>query len=585
MKLSLDLRTALTQTLTPQQIQYLKLLQLPLIQMEQQVIRELEQNPMLEEIETDVPLDYEEGYDSDFTRLEDFSEHATTVEYESEYSVKAELEAQKDPFEFYKMLWNDGDSLGSQTKSYSDEDDDSEFFQIKNVVTISEEILQQLRMTNLTNEEIYLGEQIIGNVDNDGYFRRDLAEIVRETNDNIAELNYQIKTKYDKEQKLIEENNKIENPARKYAVSKEALEIIDNGKWRMDDDELDIEELGIDDETDNIGVSDNGHRKTGNDELKLIQTVDIEQAEKVLKLIQSLDPPGFSSRNLQECLISQCKAIPKKSPAQKLALDILEKSYDAFAMKHYHVIKRQLSVADDKLKEAIEVIKRLNPKPGGVETEAVLNTVIPDFTVFRSEETNELMINVNDSRIPVLRLNQAYEKLKKEARLKVFNKETREWIRNKYEDAKFLIQAIRQRKNTMLKIMTAITYRQKDFFYYGPTSLKPLIYKDISNESGLDISTVCRIVNGKYVQTEFGTFELKYFFSESLPNEDGEEISTTVIKQIIKDIIASESKNKPFSDDKIGKELQKKGYQIARRTVAKYREQLKIPVARLRKEL
>ena len=596
MKLSLDLRTTLTQTLTPQQIQYLKLLQLPIIQMEQQVIRELEQNPMLEELDTDAPVDFEEGYDSDFTRIDESIEPAASIEYDSDFSVKNELEDAKDPFEFYKMLWHDGDSSATQTKSYSDDDEDGEYFQVKNVVTVSEEILQQLRMTNLSNEEIYLGEQIIGNVDNDGYFRREIPEIVRETNDNIAELNYQIKIKFDKEQKLKAKFGQEENPARKYAVSEEALKIMEDGKWRSDDDfEIEDSESEFEEEEtkiDNDFISEVGIQalnripvKRNPNELKLIKTVDIEQADKVLKLIQSLDPPGFASRNLQECLIAQCKAIPKKNSVQKLALDILEKSYDAFAMKHYHVIKRQLSVSEEKLKEAIDVIKRLNPKPGGVETETVLNTVIPDFTVFRSEENNELMINVNDSRIPVLRLNQAYEKLKKEARLKVFNKETREWIRNKYEDAKFLIQAIRQRKNTMLKVMTAIAQLQKDFFYTGPSALKPMIYKDISNESGLDISTVCRIVNGKYVQTDYGTFELKFFFSESLPNEDGEEISTTVIKQIIRDIISSESKSKPYSDDKIGKELQKKGYQIARRTVAKYREQLKIPVARLRKEL
>jgi RNA polymerase sigma-54 factor len=571
MKLSLDLKTTLSQTLTPQQIQYLKLLQLPLIQMEQQVIRELEQNPMLEEVEVDAPIEYEEGYDSDFTRMEDLTEPSVPSDYDGEYSVKAELEAQKDPFEFYKMLWADSDSTGSQTKSYSDEDEDSEYFQIKNVVTISEEILQQLRMTNLSHEEIYLGEQIIGNVDNDGYLRRDLNDIVRETNDIIAELNYQIKVKNDKENNKV---NVFDNPSKKFAVSKDALKIVDREIWSLDEED----ELTSNNEIEDLQF-------TSDSELPLIKTVNIEQAEKVLKIIQTLDPPGFASRNLQECLIAQCKLIPKKSPAQKLALDILEKAYEAFAMKHYHIIKRQLSVSEDKIKEAIDVIKRLNPKPGGIESEAVLNTVIPDFTVFRNEENNELMINVNDSRIPVLRLNQAYDKLKKEAKLKVFNKETREWIRNKYEEAKFLIQAIRQRKNTMLKVMTAIAQRQKDFFYFGPTALKPLIYKDISTETGLDISTVCRIVNGKYVQTEYGTFELKYFFSESLPNEDGEEVSTTVIKQVIKDIIAEEPKNKPYSDDKIVKELQKKGYHIARRTVAKYREQMKIPVARLRREL
>jgi len=169
--------------------------------------------------------------------------------------------------------------------------------------------------------------------------------------------------------------------------------------------------------------------------------------------------------------------------------------------------------------------------------------------------------------------------------VKMFNKETREFIRNKYEDAKFLIQAIKQRKHTMLKVMTAIGGLQHDYFEIGPAGLKPLIYKNVAEETGLDISTVCRIVNGKYVQTAFGTTELKFFFSESLPSDEGEEIATTVIKQVLKDLIENESKDKPLSDDKIAAKLKKQGYNVARRTVAKYREQLKIPVARLRREL
>jgi RNA polymerase sigma-54 factor len=175
--------------------------------------------------------------------------------------------------------------------------------------------------------------------------------------------------------------------------------------------------------------------------------------------------------------------------------------------------------------------------------------------------------------------------MRKDAKLRKEDKETKEWIKNKYDNAKFLIQALSQRRATMLKVMTAIVGRQKDFFYYGPSALKPLIYKDISEDTRLDIATICRIVNNKFVQTQFGTFELKYFFSESLPSENGEEISTKVIKQVIKEIINNEPKDKPYSDEKIVEELRKLGYIVARRTVAKYREQMRIPVARLRKEL
>jgi RNA polymerase sigma-54 factor len=255
-------------------------------------------------------------------------------------------------------------------------------------------------------------------------------------------------------------------------------------------------------------------------------------------------------------------------------------------MKHYSIIERNLEVSEEYLREAIDVIRHLNPRPGVGTFGPELNTVIPDFIVERdTEHPGEVLITVNESRLPTLRVSSAFERLRKEARYKQFNKETKEWLRRKQEDAKFLIQAVRQRKHTMLRIMTAIAGLQKDFFLRGPEALRPLIYRDVAEISGLDISTVCRIVNGKYVLTEYGTFELKYFFSESLTTDDGEEVSTRIIKQKIKDMVSSESKVKPLSDDKLAKDLKKMGYNVARRTVAKYREQLKIPVARLRREL
>jgi RNA polymerase sigma-54 factor len=573
MKLSLDLRTSLSQTLTPQQIQYLKLLQLPMIQLEQHVMQEIEQNPMLEEIEQDIPTDFEEIPAADLSIRENLE---SDFDSDGEPTPKSMIDDAVDPFEFYKMLWQDDSSYDNTQKNLSDEGEDNEFFQIKDVMTIAEELLQQLKMTKLSEEETILGEQIIGNVDNDGYFRASLEEIIQLTNEQIAEINFAVRKKIEDEKIKEDEANLPPNPARQYAVSQEAIKI---SKDIAKETGAILYDHIFDDEEEEEPETEEFQN------IRLLNPVTLEQAEYVLKLIQTLDPPGFASRNIQECLVAQCKNIPKKNAAQKLAMEILENAYEPFAMKHYQQIIKQIGVTEEYLKEAIEVIKRLNPNPGGIDTTHLINTVIPDFLIQRDEDTDELLINVNDSRLPILRLNQAYEKLKKEAKIKVFNKETRDWIRNKYEDAKFLIQAIRQRKNTMLKVMTAIAQLQKNFFYEGHSALKPLIYKDVSEETGLDISTVCRIVNGKYVQTEFGTFELKFFFSESLPSDDGEEISTTVIKQVIKDLISQEPKDKPFSDDKIGKELQKKGYQIARRTVAKYREQLKIPVARLRREL
>lgn len=557
MKLGLGIKTTLTQTLTPQQIQYLKLLQLPVLQLEHQVMQELEQNPMLDEISFEENL---QSNEMEFAELPEFDSHEIETDSESSYESEdfADTPQSKliddnlDPFEFYKLIWQeDTEKNTSLSKQYDFEDDEP--FQIKDNTTLIEDLTQQVRMLDLTEEEFLIATQILGNIDNDGYLRRELADIVDEVNASIAESNLNKINEFRKSNNT-QENHK-ENPARQFAL--------------------------------NFDVSSDGSSLLNKlkQDLNLMNEVNIEQAEKVLKLIQNLEPPGIASRTVQECLIAQCRALQKNNAAKKLALEILENAYDAFSKKHFHIIKKQFEVGDEYLREALDVIRRLNPKPGGIDTSSGTNTVIPDFIVEHDEDTGELLITVNDSRIPVLKLSQAYEKLKKEAKFKHFNKETKEWLKTKYEDAKFLIQAIRQRKNTMLKVMTAIAGRQREFFNKGPSALKPLIYKDISDETGLDISTVCRIVNGKYVQTRFGTFELKYFFSESLPNEEGEEVSTSVIKQIIKEIIDEEPKNRPYSDDKIADELKKRGYLVARRTVAKYREQLKIPVARLRKEI
>lgn len=569
MKLSLDLRTSLTQTLTPQQIQYLKLLQLPIIQLEQQVYQEIEQNPLLEEDGTD-----------NFEESELFTEPPPLVqeiddESKFEYSeIKDDLAAREflqdkegDPFEFYKMIWQDDEDHQPKAKKNTEEHEDYEPFQIKDNNTFADELLQQLRMHKLEEEEYILGEQILGNLDSDGYLRRKLVDVVTDTNAVISELNLTTEKRIKAELKKQKDNAGY-NPAREYALSSEIAE-----------------EFGSYSSPDYYDNYNSFPESFSGSDIKPLHPVSVIQAEKVLKLIQTLDPPGIGSRNLRECLLAQLKTVRKPNAAQKLATQIVDKTYDALSMKHYHIIKKQLEVEDDYLREAIEVIRKLNPKPGIGEFHEDTNSIIPDFIIERDEKSDELIITVNDSRIPQLQVSKAYDKLKKEAKYKHFNKETREWIRNKYEDAKFLIQAIRQRKNTMLKVMTAIAHLQKDFFYFGSSALKPLIYKNVAEDTGLDISTVCRIVNGKYVQTDFGTFELKFYFSESLANEEGEEISTTVIKEIIKEIIDNEPKNKPFSDDKICSELKKKGHNVARRTVAKYREQMKIPVARLRKEL
>lgn len=575
MKLSLDIKASLSQTLTPQQIQYLKLLQLPVMQLEQQVRQEIEQNPMLEEfaLEDLSPVqeapslgdDFHMEQDRDEMISDDFDPSADVISPEQQ---KLMIDDQGDPFEFYKLLWQDGgDENYSKQSNYSESEDDNEPFQIKYHTSFIEDLLDQFRLLPLDEEEIILGEQIIGNVDNDGYLRRNLQEIINETNSILAELNIAAQTEYKHSAEKIKQDSESVNPARQFAISSNMMHLLDLQHSFM------------------LSSSENGTAQSTPPPPRIRRAVTIEDGENMIRRIQSLDPPGVASRSVQECLSAQLRFVQFPTESQSLALEILERAYEPFSMKHYPVIMKQFSISEDQLRKALEVIRRLNPKPGGGEMQSEMNAVTPDFMIERDEENGELIISVNDSRLPALRLNKAYEKLKKEARFRHFNKDTKEWIRNKYEEAKFLMQAIRQRKATMLKVMTSIAGLQRAFFEEGPMALRPLIYKDVSENTGLDISTICRIVNGKYVQCEFGTFELKSFFSEALPNEDGEEVATAVIKQVIKEIVDSEPKNKPHSDDRICKELKNKGYQVARRTVAKYREQLRIPVARLRKEL
>lgn len=668
MKLGLDMKLGLTQQLTPQQIQYLKLLQMPIIQLEQQVRQEIELNPMLED-----PDDYELlGLDDDYPVSADPSPESRSFDdadgyddygsYEQEkLSPNFELEQAKlniddkpELFEFHKQIMDSGD--GGSKGTYNDHDDNEyEPFQIKDNGNFIDDLFQQLRQYPLTEEELILGEQIIGNIDPDGYLRRDMKELVDETNEIILELNMRGMNKlngytngnghangnghsngnghtngnghytngngngYSNGNGHANGNGHYTNgngngysnghtngngaytngngngytngngtytngaikheegynPAKALAVSPDSIKVL-NKVTKQEEAVFEVD------------VNLTKELAANTPEVEAItpfKFVTVKMAEEVLRYIQKLDPPGIGARSIQECLTSQLKAVQKPNAAQALALEMLNFHYDAFIKKHYQVITKQLEVSDEFLKEALEVIKRLNPKPGGGDFQAEINTVTPDFLIEIDEEKDDLIITVNESTIPKVQVSKAYDGIRKEAKYKLYNKETKDWIRSKFEDAKFMIQALRQRKNTMTKVMTAIAQIQKDFFFFGQSGLKPLIYKDISEVTGLDISTVCRIVNGKYVQTDFGTFELKSFFSESLSNDEGEEISTTVIKNILKDIIAAEDKQKPLSDDDLSKALKDKGYNVARRTVAKYREQLRLPVARLRREI
>ena len=581
MKMSMDIRTALTQTLTPQQIQYLKLLQMSNVEFEQFLEQEIDQNPLLENPENPDSTLSELISDLDDTDNDDISKNEI-VDNDFNYSVKDEvnyddtntnydedytIEREEDPFEFQSQLLIDN--------SYDDNgnySDDEEFtpFQIKDNVTFIEELENQLSFYNLSEEEKLIGNYIIGNIDEDGYLRLDFEDILNNVNSQIAQHNFNIQ----QEEYLKRNNSKnITNPAYQYAITEES-------KKRLEYANLLKESQSI---TEIISQKNNlNQNKNLNG---LLRQVTLEDVEKVHNLIKKLDPPGIGSRNIQECLIAQLEAKEELDYYERKALAILKDSFEAFIKKHFDILQSKHYLTKDELKNVLDVIKQLNPKPGKGNSISELNTVIPDFIVERDSESNELLIYLNDSKFPVLKVSDVYDKLKKTGKLKSFNNETKEWLRQKKEDAKFIVQAIQQRKITLLKVMTAIAHLQKDFFYEGSSALKPLIYKTVADETNLDISTVCRIVNNKYVLTDFGTFELKYFFSESLPNMDGEDISTTVIKEELKNIINNEPKDKPYSDDYLAKLLKEKGYNVARRTVAKYRDQLKIPVARLRKEL
>lgn len=558
MKVSMNLQTSLLQTLTPQQIQYLKLLQLPILQLEQHVRQEVEQNPMLDE-SSDEMITIED--DTDFVPTEnllstvpkDVMDGNDHTDHSQDYDEPVPFEAEHhDPFDFYESAWNE---TQTPEQGSGDNDDDDDFWgnDQSEIRTFTDDLIEQINVLNLSDQEKLLCYTIIGNLEDDGYLRRSLEDLVDDVNSRIMEENHKLYRDYLRRHKRF-----LEESLKKNSYSSSYFDNLD------DDDTV----LSMEEPVPPIPVPN----------------ITVELAEKALHSVQQQDPPGIAARDLRECLLLQLNAKQNPSASELLAKRILEKSYEVFVMKHYTVLCRQFSINEVDLKAAIDAIRRLNPKPGGMGISIATSTVIPDFLI-SIDDDDDVFINVNDTRIPQLKLNKMYEDLKKEARYRKYNKETKEWLRKKYDDAKFLLQAIRQRKKTMLKVMTGIAGAQKDFFRFGESALKPLIYKDVADVTGMDVSTICRIVNGKYVQTNFGTYELRFFFSESLPSDDGEEISTTVIKQKIKDMIEKEPKLKPHSDDKLMSELKKLGLNVARRTVAKYREQMRIPVARLRKEL
>lgn len=481
----LTLSQSLSQKLSPQQIQFIKLLQVPTAELETRVEEELEDNPALEE-----GLD-EEVVD---TPTEDELQDEETIEKveANEEEINVEDYLRDDDFSGYKMQ-GDGDSS---------EDKD---MPLATTSTLTEQLFTQLSYVKLNERESVIAKQLIGSIESDGYIRRDLDAILND-----------------------------------------------------------------------LAFSQN------------VETTH-EELEEVLVKIQEFDPPGIAARNLRECLLLQLDRV-EQNPNSKLAYRIIDECFAEFTKKHYQKIIKKLDLEDEEdLKPAIEIITKLNPKPGGTSSGLVKTQyIIPDFIL--TSRDGKIDIALNSRNAPELRVSPAYSEMfkayaksdKKDKKLK----ETVTFVKQKLDSARWFIDAIRQRQQTLLKTMQAIVEYQYDYFLSGDESkLKPMILKDISEKIGMDISTVSRVANSKAVQTEFGTFMLKYFFSEGISTDSGDDVSSREVKNELKNLIDQEDKKKPLSDDKLEKLLKEKGYNIARRTVAKYREQLDIPVARLRKEL
>ena len=498
--LNLQQKQSLQQKLSPQQIQYIKLLQLPTLALEQRIKAEMEANPLLEE---GMEEDLEE------TSGEDEREEPTEEEGTAEEPAEAQEEKNaEDEYDWDEFLNSSDDLYGYKAQVDKSDEEDRRELPMPARVSMAEHLMNQLTFLDLDETETLIAEQIIGSIDEDGYLRRPLVSII----DDIA-FNHGI---------LLSE----------------------------------------------------------------------EDVEAVLRRIQRLDPVGIAARDLRECLLIQLEAMSEETPGRDVAIRMLKDAYKAFTMKHFEAIKKRLNVTNEELKEAYDLIQHLNPKPGEGEFTAAQNYITPDFTV-RYEDDEGFIISLNSANAPPLRISKQYQQMlrkisaeKKSGRTRnSIDTETKSFLKNKLEAARWFINSINQRRQTMLKVMQAIVEIQEEFFKYGEGYLKPMILKDIAEKIHMDISTVSRVVNGKYVQTDFGVYELKYFFSEGLSTESGEDISNKEVKAIIQNIIENEDKQKPLSDQKIAKMLEEKGFKIARRTVTKYREQLGIPVARLRKEI
>lgn len=500
----------LLQKLSPQQIQYIKLLELPATLLETRIKEELEENPtlILEEDEPISSFSSENQYDID----EEKETERNSLDEEIANEIKNDHEISLDEY------IHQPDEQDYKSYSYDDQEEEDRYERpIVQVNSMYEDLINQLGMLELTELEYIIGQEIIGELDEDGYLRR-------EKNNNTKE----------KEPIPIESITDY---------------LIFHYK---------------------INVSD-------------------EMVENVLKKIQTLDPPGIAARDLRECLMIQLQRNPDfhQNPHVQLAYQIVKDYFEELSKKHFEKIIHKLNINSEDLKQALNIIKRLNQKPGAQYDTKIL-TIVPDF-ILTIDDYNQIHVKLNKSNAPNLKLDKNYMAMLEKYQQSNLNeaKETYQFVKNKVESAKFFIEAIRQRSATLYKIMMTIADKQKEFFLSDgdETQLKPMILEDVANEIGMDISTVSRAVNSKYVETPFGIYELKFFFSSSITKDSGDEVSNKEVKKVLKEIIDNEDKSKPYSDEKLEEIMREKGYDIARRTIAKYREQMGIPVARLRKEL
>jgi RNA polymerase sigma-54 factor len=480
----LSLSQSLQQKLSPQQIQFIKLLQIPTVELDARIEEELEINPALEE-----------GADEEFEQKEDDS---FDDEYDDEYKDRNEdldidTYLQNEDYAGYKMQ---GDG------NYNEEERD---MPLATSSSLTDSLLQQFGYLQLTEEQRIIGLQLIGSIEADGYIRRSMQAIVND-----------------------------------------------------------------------LAFSQNVF-------------TDTDEIEEVLRKVQSFDPPGIAARSLQECLLLQLQRKDQSEPYNVLAIRIIEDFFDEFSKKHYDKIQRRLNISDDSLKKVIDIIIKLNPKPGSIEGESSsAQYLIPDFILVNAN--GKLELSLNSKNAPELRISRSFADMldtyDKSSKQNKTLKETVSFVKQKLDAAKWFIDAIKQRQQTLLRTMNAIVRFQYDFFLTGDESrLRPMILKDIATLIDMDVSTVSRVANSKSVQTEFGIYPLKYFFSEGIATDSGEDVSSREVKNILREMIDNEPKLNPLSDDKLEKILNDRGYNIARRTVAKYREQLNIPVARLRKQL